>query len=166
MLLGRAMTSTRPIRNPALFTILVGGGIAATLDIAYAICFALYRGATAERLLQSVASGLLGKDAFDGGPPAAALGLALHFSMAFLWAAGYYLASRRIPWLNRNAAIAGPLFGVFVFLTMNFIVLPLSNVPFSFKFTWLGTGTNFLSHLFFFGLPIALAARRAASTAR
>ena len=158
--------SQRFPRSPLLYTVLVGGGIAGALDISYAICFALYRGATAERLLQSVASGVLGKDAFGGGPNSAALGLALHFFMSFLWAGGYFFASRSIPWLNRNAAIAGPLFGVFVFLCMNFIVLPLSAVPFSFKFTWLGTGTNFLSHLFFFGLPIALAARRADAMAR
>ena len=155
------MSSTA--RSALRYTVFVGGGIAGALDISYAICFALYRGATAERLLQSVASGVLGKDAFDGGFSAAMLGLALHFFMSFLWAGGYWFASRSIPWLNRNATIAGPLFGVFVFLCMNFIVLPLSAVPFSFKFSWLGTGTNFLSHLFFFGLPIALAARRAAA---
>ena len=158
--------SARAPRSPLLYTVLVGGGIAGALDIAYAICFSLYRGSTAERLLQSVASGLLGKDAFDGGPTTAALGLALHFFMSFLWAGGYWFASRSIPWLNRNATLAGPLFGVFVFGCMNFIVLPLSNVPFPFKFSWLGTGTNFLSHLFFFGLPIALAARRADAMAR
>jgi len=158
--------SARAARSPLYYTMFVGGGIAGALDIAYAICFSLYRGSTAERLLQSVASGVLGKDAFEGGPSAAVLGLALHFFMSFLWAGGYWFASRRLPWLNRNAAIAGPLFGVFVFLCMNFIVLPLSAVPFSFKFSWLGTGTNFLSHLFFFGLPIALAARQAAKVAR
>lgn len=148
------------------YTTFVGGGIAGALDIAYAIAFSLYRGSTAERLLQSVASGVLGKDAFDGGVSAAALGLLLHFLMSFLWAGGYGYASRAIPWLNRNAVLAGPLFGAFVFLAMNFVVLPLSAVPFSFKFSWLGTGTNFLSHLFFFGLPIALAARKAAAIAR
>ena len=153
--------------NPALrYTMFVGGGIAGALDIAYAIGFALYRGSTAERLLQSVASGVLGEDAFEGGASAAMLGLALHFFMSFLWALGYWYASSVIPWLNRNAALAGPLFGAFVFLAMNFVVLPLSAVPFSFKFSWLGTGTNFLSHLFFFGLPIALAARKAAGSQR
>ncbi len=44
--------------------ILVGGVIAGILDITFAICFGIYNGLTPERLLQVVASGLLGKEAF------------------------------------------------------------------------------------------------------
>lgn len=82
-------------RHTAAFAILVGGSIAGALDITYAIVFSGIRGVPAIRLLQSVASGLLGSAAFEGGVPAAALGLFLHFIIAFSAAAVFYVASRR-----------------------------------------------------------------------
>ncbi|MEO7167842.1 MAG: hypothetical protein ABI787_09650, partial [Spartobacteria bacterium] len=62
--------------------ILIGGAIAGILDITYAIGFSAWRGVAPLRLLQSVASGLLGAPAFEGGLPTAALGLFLHFCIA------------------------------------------------------------------------------------
>ena len=59
-----------------LWAVLVGGSIAGTLDILFAISFAGYNGVPPAGLLQTVASGLLGNAAFSGGIPIAALGLA------------------------------------------------------------------------------------------
>ncbi len=44
------------------------------------------------RILQSIASGLLGASAFQGGPQTAALGALLHFFIALVAAAVYYAA--------------------------------------------------------------------------
>jgi hypothetical protein len=66
-----------------------------------------------------------------------------------------------VDWLVRHAVVAGLLYGLAVFALMNLVVLPLSAFPHQVKFTGLGPFTNLLSHLFFFGLPIALATRRA-----
>jgi uncharacterized membrane protein YagU involved in acid resistance len=148
-------------RHPAAFAILVGGGVAGALDIGYAISFAMYRGMTAEHLLQVVASGLLGTAAYDGGTATAALGLACHLAMSFVFAAFFYAVARRWRELARHPWITGPVYGLGVFAVMNFIVLPLSAFPHEVQFSLLGTGTNLLSHLFFFGLPIALATRGA-----
>jgi hypothetical protein len=147
--------------RPATFAILVGGTIAGALDIAYAIGWAYYRGSNAMHLLQIVASGWLGEAAFEGGWGTAALGLASHFGMAFVYAAFFYFVARRWDWLVRHAVSAGLLYGFAVFLLMNLVVLPLSAFPYPVKLTGLGPATNLLSHLFFFGLPIALATRRA-----
>ena len=147
--------------RPATFAILVGGVLAGALDIAYAIGWAIYRGSDAMHLLQIVASGWLGEAAFAGGWATAALGLASHFGMAFAYAAFFYFVARRWDWLVRHAVIAGLLYGLMVFLLMNLVVLPLSAFPYPVKFSGLGPATNLLSHLFFFGLPIALATRRA-----
>ena len=46
---------------------------------------------------QSIASGLLGKAAYEGGSATAPLGLALHFFIAFVMALVYVLAARRLP---------------------------------------------------------------------
>ena len=61
--------------------ILVGGLIAGTLDITYAITYSAWRGTPPQALLQFVASGLLGQPSFEGGTGTAALGLLLHYLM-------------------------------------------------------------------------------------
>jgi hypothetical protein len=73
--------------------ILIGGAIAGACDITYAITFWAFRSVSAMRVLQSVASGLLGAPAFKGGLATAALGLVLHFFIAFAAATIFYLAA-------------------------------------------------------------------------
>jgi uncharacterized membrane protein YagU involved in acid resistance len=144
-----------------LWAVLVGGSIAGTLDILFAISFASYDGVPPADLLQTVASGLLGNAAFSGGIPTAALGLVLHFGMSYLWAGIFVVAARRLPRLVRQPMLYGVLFGVAVFLTMRLVVLPLSDFPYRVTFKPLSTILDLLSHTFLFGVPIALAARRA-----
>ena len=144
-----------------LWAVLVGGSIAGTLDILFAISFAGYSGVPPAGLLQTVASGLLGNAAFSGGIPAAALGLVLHFGMSYLWAGIFVGAARQLPRLVRQPMMSGVLFGAAVFLTMRLVVLPLSAFPYPVTFKPLSAILDLLSHTFLFGVPIALAARRA-----
>ena len=148
-------------RNPAAFAILVGGLIAGALDITYAVVFSGFRGVPAQRVLQSVASGLLGPVAFQGGTSTAALGLCLHFFIAFSAAAVFYLASRRLPLLTRRPVLLGVLYGILIYAVMNLVVLPLSAYPRRTSFPLLVLVTGLFVHMFFIGLPIALATRRA-----
>ena len=143
--------------------ILIGGTIAGALDITYAIGFSATHGVPPMRILQSVASGLLGKPAFEGGVPIAILGLALHFFIAFSWAAIFYLASRVIPALTRHAVIAGVFYGFLIYAVMNLVVLPLSAYPRKVTFPLLVLVTGLLVHMFCIGLPISLAVRRTKS---
>ena len=148
-------------QRSAWWAVLVGGLVGGALDILFAISFAAYNGIPAMRLLQSVASGLLGSDAYSGGTPTAALGLTLHFAMAIAFAGAFVLASRRLPLLVRRPYLFGGLFGVGVFLFMRFVVLPWSAFPHPVSFKPLATTLDLLSHVFLFGIPIALAARAA-----
>jgi len=113
------------------------------------------------RLLQSVGSGVLGPDAYTGGSASAALGLLLHFSIAIAFAGIFLLVSRRFPLLVYRPIVFGGLFGVGVFLIMRLVVLPLSAFPHPISFRPLATTLDLLSHIFLFGIPIALAAREA-----
>jgi len=149
------------IQRSGLWAVLVGGVVGGALDILFAISFAAYNGVSALRLLQSVASGLLGRDAYTGGVPIAALGLFLHFAMAIAFAGAFVLASRRLTLLVRHPLVFGGLFGVGVFLFMRFVVLPWSAFPHPVSFRPLATTLDLLSHVFLFGIPIALAARAA-----
>jgi len=137
--------------------ILCGGLIAGTMDITAAILtYKVRNNVPPIRILQSVASGLLGNDAFTGGARTAALGLFLHFVIAFGATAVFYLASRKMPWLVDNAVIAGILYGIVVQQFMQQVVLPLSafhKAPFNFSALLIGIVT----HVICVGLPIALA---------
>ena len=138
-----------------------GGLICGILDLTSAIVAWGLRGAKPLRVLQSVASGLLGPAAFQGGWPTGVLGLGLHFLIAFTAAAVYYMVSRKLTFLVTRPIICGLLYGEIVFLFMNFVVLPLSAVhksPFALSWPYLISGP--LGHLFFVGLPISLAVRR------
>ena len=59
-----------------------------------------------------------GAKSFQGGAKTAALGLFLHFLIAFIWAMIYYLASRQIAFLTESPVIAGLLYGEFVWVMM------------------------------------------------
>ena len=142
--------------------ILAGGLIGGACDITFACIVWATRGATPIRVGQSVASGLLGRDAaLAGGVPVGLLGLALHFVMALIMAAVYYAAATRIPLLVKRAAWCGPIYGLGIYLTMNYIVMPLSAIG-----RHGGSGPLYLVipeilvHMFLVGLTIALFARR------
>ena len=140
---------------------LLGGVIAGAVDITYAIAFSYFvRGTPPTRLLQLVASGLLGARAYEGGLATAGLGLALHFLIALLWAALFVAAAAAWPSLARRAAIAGPLYGLLIYAAMNLVVLPLSAFPHPVVFRALPTITGLIVHALGIGLPIALCARR------
>jgi hypothetical protein len=144
--------------------ILFGGLIAGALDIIYAFLLWWLRAAVPPgRILQSVASGLLGKSSYEGGAATALLGAVLHFGLALAIAAVYVGASRLWPVLARKATLFGPLYGIGVYLVMNYVVLPLSAFPRRSggsppPVVWI---TGVLAHMFLIGLPIALLARRA-----
>ena len=153
-------------RLSALSAILIGGAIAGTCDITYAITFWAFRGVAATRVLQSVASGLLGAAALKGGLTTAALGLALHFFIALSAATIFYFAAKAIPILAKRAFVSGILYGLAIFAVMNLVVLPLSAFPRKVTFPLLATTTGIFVHMFLIGLPISLAVRRSLSAER
>lgn len=147
-------------QRTGLWAVLVGGSVAGSLDILFAITFAGYYGAPPTRVLQTVASGVLGSAAFSTGLPGAALGLALHFAIAYLLAVLFLQVARRFSWLVRHAVVSGIAFGIGVFLGMRLVVLPLSAFPRPVTFKPLATTLDLLSHTLLFGIPIALAVRQ------
>ncbi len=139
--------------------------IVGVLDISYAILFSYFRSGTSPaRLLQSVASGALGRDAFTGGAATAALGLGFHFLIAFTITAIFFAVAARAPALTRRPVIIGALYGIVVYLVMNFAVIPLSKIgPRPLPAT-IVVITGVLVHMFLIGVPIASGARRAFRT--
>jgi hypothetical protein len=140
-----------------LQAILVATLVCGTLDAAAATTQAAVLGIPAERVWQTVASGILGPRAFERGWDTAALGLVLHFFIACTISTIYVLASQHLPFLLRRPLTAGGLYGIAVFAVMNFIVLPLSRRPrrpFNRNFA----ATQLLIHIVIVGWSIALSA--------
>ena len=139
----------------------MGGLTVAVLDGLDAVIFFGFRGVSPGRIFQAIAAGLLGRAAFQGGYWTAALGVALHLSIATTIVAVACLAARRFPVLSRRLLPAGILYGVGVWLVMNFIVIPLSastRGPLSLAVVVNGL----LIHLVGVGIPAVLFARSAA----
>ena len=152
-----ALPADRPRAGRA---ILWGGLLAGVGDIMFAFVVSWLRGVGPVRVLQSVASGLLGRAAAEGGLATAALGALLHFLIAFVWAAVYWLASRRLEVLARRPVVCGLLYGVVVYFFMYFVVLPLSAIYFPLTRTASSILLNAAGHMLLVGLPIALAASK------
>lgn len=140
--------------------ILIGGGLAGTLDILAAFAQSELNGGSSQRVLQGIASGILGRRAFDGGWMTALLGLEAHFTIALSAATVFVLAARFRPQLKDAWQVTGPLYGICVWAMMAFVVVPLSAAPFTVQRTLSGAAIAILIHIFCVGLPIAWAAKR------
>ena len=112
--------------SPVLKCSVYAGLVAGTVDIAAA---SLINMANPLRILLAIASGLLGKAAFHGGGGVMLLGLVLQWVMSIIIAGVFTLAAARIPALARRWVLNGALYGVVVFIVMNFVVVPLSVAP-------------------------------------
>ena len=145
-------------RQPVLYGTLVVG----TLDALDAIVFfGLRSGARPIRIFQGIAYGLIGPAARQGGLKTAALGLFLHYFIAFGIVVTYYLVSRRVPLLTRHPVSCGLLYGVVVYAVMNLVVLPLSKVGGPSLPAMPVLANGLLIHMLGVGLPSALFARAA-----
>lgn len=140
--------------------LLYGTLVVGALDILEVMVFAGMRGVPPIRILQGIASGLLGRDAYGGGVPAAALGALLQFFIAFVVVAVYQLASRRASVLARAPLRCGAIYGVLVYAVMNLIVVPASAAAIGTP-TAAGVVNGLLIHALGVGIPSALFARAA-----
>jgi hypothetical protein len=141
-----------------VLAILVGGLVAGALDITYAIIAYGLVGVPPIRIWQSIASGVLGREAMNGGLETAVLGGALHFAMTTMMAGALVIAGRFVPLLLRAPYISGALYGLALYAIMNYVVVPLSNSPGKPPEGWFLLG-GLLIHMFGVGVPIALITR-------
>ena len=112
-----------------------------------------------KRLLQGIASGLLGSASFQHGWATAALGLAFHFLIAFTAATVFYAASRRLPSLIDHPWLAGVGYALVVYGFMYWFVMPLSRLHRR-PVTLSGSMTAIITHIICVGLPISLTVHR------
>jgi|ERR1700722_13542358 hypothetical protein len=150
-------TAFSPVRDKPLLAIGAGGLIAGTLDLTYAI--AVYSPHRPILVPQTIASGVLGMKAYEGGMQTAILGVFLHFVIALGAATVFYVASRQIAFMTEHAVVSGLIFGALVYAFMHVIVLPLSEAPHGHSHLFTKV-CEFVWHWFGVGLPIAISVRR------
>jgi hypothetical protein len=144
-------------------SIALGALLVGTLDGLDAVVVGAVRGVGAAKVFQGIASGLVGREAYELGAATALLGVALHYFVATVAVAVFVLAGRALPWLLRRPRvwIWGAVYGVGFWLVMNFAVIPLTfgRLP---RFSPGMVANGLAAHVFLVGLPAAWAARRAA----
>lgn len=154
-----ASEAGRVLLRRVVLAAVIGGLVAGALDILYAFAFYGMRGVGPDRILQAVASGLLGRASYDWGAWSAALGAVLHFAIAIAMAGTFAVASLRFPVLREQALACGAAYGAALFFVMNYVVVPLSlavpKTPPPSPAWELGLAV----HIALVGIPIALAAR-------
>ena len=154
-------------RKRAALFVLAGGLVAGTFDITYACSYwAIKAGLSPARIFQSVARGLLGAASFRGGARTAALGLLLHYFIAITMSVFYYSVARRWAALHKYPFRCGVVYGLGLYVVMNYVVVPLSAIGSSTSQDKLWIGLSILVHMFLIGVPTALAAQRAVGTGR
>lgn len=156
------MSTSSTLQRPRAWpTLLYGGLLVGVLDGLDAVIFFGLSGVSPVRIFQHVASGLLGRASFSGGVATVALGVVLHFLIAFIITIIYYAASLRFPVLIQRAILCGTLYGVAVYLVMNYVVIPLSAA----QSTTFSTGAflnGVIGHALLVGLPIGLVTKHSA----
>lgn len=131
------MTTFQPVSQPQphttqplLKTIAWVGLLAGSLDILFAFVQAwLVRGTNPVIVLQYIASGAVGKEAFAGGGLMALLGLLFHFIIAYSFTALFFIIYPSIKFFAKNLVLTAIIYGIFIFIAMDVVVLRFTRVP-------------------------------------
>ncbi len=145
--------------NNLISTLIKAGLIVGTLDILSAFLYYFIR--TGDKnvfiVLKAVASGLFGKKAFSGGNEMMIAGLILHFIIAFAFTIFFFWLFPKIKPLLKNNILVGLVYGIFVWMVMNLVVVPLSNIG-PRPFTMLNVLINVIILIVCIGLPLSFMA--------
>lgn len=113
------------MRRSFFASALTAGLIAGTLDIT-AACIQAYlkTGTTPSQVLKYVASGAVDPKTFSNDTMLAAVGLLVHFVIAISFTFFFFFLAKQIPALVKYWLLVAVLYGVFVWGTMRFVILP------------------------------------------
>lgn len=150
------------MKKSILPKILLAGLIVGSADILSAFLHAyLKNGVTPDRVLRYIASGVFGKKAFIADNTYMIfLGLLFHYVVAFIFTVIFFLIYPNIKRLSTNRILTGIIYGIFMWLAMSFIVLPLSNTPAARKFDLKNALVAVTILIIAIGIPLSYLAHR------
>jgi hypothetical protein len=113
------------------YTILKAGVVVGTLDILSA--FIQYFITTGDKnvftVLKYIASAIFGKEAYSGGIMMIIAGLFFHYIIAFLFTFFFFWLYPKTDLFPKNKILTGVVYAIFIWMIMNLVVIPLSNIP-------------------------------------
>lgn len=134
------------------------------LDISAAmLSFFLSTGKSPEIILKFIASAVSGPEAYTGGAISIVTGLALHFLVAFLFTLFFFLIYQPMALYRYNVYLAGIVYGLFIWIMMNQLVLPMTLVKQQ-PFKWSEAAKAMLILITMVGLPLAFMLKRSSIT--
>jgi hypothetical protein len=139
-----------------LLSILLASLIAGTLD-GLAAVFILAKG-QAVMVFKYIASAVYGKQAFAGGSGMIWTGVALHYLIAAIFTILFFILYDLMPVVRKSVIFITIVYGVFVWVVMNLLVLPLTQVANT--ITLAGAIKNILILIICIALPIVLIRHR------
>jgi hypothetical protein len=146
--------------GPVIKTIAWVGLLAGTLDITAACINAfISRGTSPVIVLKYIAGGFFGKEAFTGGAGMAVVGLLFHYLIAYSFTAFFFLIYPSLKFLSKNAVLTAIVYGIFIYVVMDLIILPFTRVPkivFHLDKALLATAILIVA----IGLPLSVVAKR------
>ncbi|MEQ1588196.1 MAG: DUF1440 domain-containing protein [Cyclobacteriaceae bacterium] len=144
------------MKRQKIRSIVLTGIVAGTLDgLAAVLMYFISTGKDPLNMFQFIASGIFGMDAFAGSVPMAIAGLLFHYPIAIGWTWLFFVTYQRLALLSRNTIILGIGYGIFIWLMMNLVVVPLSKVP-SMPISTQGAATGILILILCVGLPVSI----------
>lgn len=134
------------------------GVLTGVVDGLFACVLGLIFSGSLARVWKGVASTLLGPAAMEGGMRSTAIGVLMHFGVAFAWSALFlalYMASagiRRLVRTRGGMLAAAAVYGPLIWVVMSLAVIPLlTGRPPSITWRW---WLQLAGHIPFVGLPI------------
>ena len=105
----------------------MSGLVVGSLDIIAALTnFYIRTGKDPLVVLKYISSAVFGKAAFSGDNSMNILGLLLHFLIAFIWTIFFFLIYPKLRLISWNRIITGIIYGIFIWLIMSLVVVPMS----------------------------------------
>jgi len=156
------MSQTAEESNPKLSAAIITAGlIAGTMDILAA--FTLFFSKTGKSpivVLNYIASALFGKElAYGGGMAMSAVGLLMHYMIAFGWAILFFMLYPKLSVLRGNKIVVGLVYGIFVWTMMNLVLVPMTLIVKG-PFDLTNAITQCAILMVCIGLPVSIVANR------
>lgn len=141
--------------------IVKAGLIVGTLDILSALAYYFIN--TGEKnvfiVLKFIASGIFGKEAFSAGNRMILTGLVLHYIIAFAFTIFFFLIFPKIKAFSKNKILTGVIYGIFIWIVMNLVVVPLSKIGPQ-PFNMINSLINVIILIVCIGIPLSFMASK------